>query len=175
MYRQNCISENKSPQGKSYSNACDQISETSSNPEVPQGANITSGFEAHSLTCSIQVFEQLKAEKDTMEREVLRCSKELETAKSHLHEIEKQLEEVKSELALSQKMNSLADTQLQCMAEAYNILEKRANELESEVNVLKARLESLDNELDAAKVSRQDALDSCQDLEERLERLVLST
>lgn len=164
------LSENKPPQGESYSNGCGHISDSSSNPEVPQDANVMSGFEPQSCKFSIEEFEQLKAEKDNMEREFSRCSQDLETAKSELQEMEQRLTEVKSELASSQNMNSLAETQLKCMAESYKMLEKRAEELQSEVNILQSKLESLDNELEVEKLSHQDTLVRCRDLEEQLQR-----
>ncbi|XP_021859112.1 filament-like plant protein 4 [Spinacia oleracea] len=164
------LPENKPPQGEGYANGCGHISDTSSNPEVPQDAYVMSGFEPGSCKYSIEEVEQLKAEKDSMEREFYQCSQDLEAAKSELQEMEQQLAEVKSELASSQNMNSLAETQLKCMAESYKMLEKRAEELQSEVNILKTKLESLDNELEAEKVSHQDALFRCRDLEEQLQR-----
>ncbi|XP_021722550.1 filament-like plant protein 4 isoform X1 [Chenopodium quinoa] len=165
------LPENKPPQGESYSNGC-SLSDSSSNPEVPQDANVMSGFEPQTCKFSVEEFEQLKAEKDNLEREYSQCSQDLETAKSQLLEMEQQLAGVNSELASSQNMNSLAETQLKCMAESYKMLEKRAEELQSEVSILRSKLESLDNELEAEKVSHQDALVRCKDLEEQLQRNV---
>lgn len=164
------LPENKLPEGKSYSNGCGHVSDSSSNPEVPQDANVMSGFESQSCKYSLEEFEQLKADKVNMEREFTQCSQDLETAKSQLQDMEQQLAEVKLELASSQNMNSLAETQLKCMAESYKMLEKRAEELQSEVVILKSKLECLDNELEAEKVGHQDALIRCRDLEEQLQR-----
>ncbi|KAL2894819.1 Filament-like plant protein 4 [Bienertia sinuspersici] len=164
------LPENKSPHGASYSNGCGNISDSSSNPEVPQDANIMSGFESRPSKCSIEEFEQLKAEKDKLEREFSQCSQDLEATKSQLQEMEQKLAEVNSELTSSQKMNSLSETQLKCMAESYRLLENRAEELQAEVDVLKSKLESLDIELEAEKASHQDSLARCRDLEEQLQR-----
>lgn len=163
------LPENKPPQAESYSNGFGSLN-FSSNPEVPQDANVMSGFESRTSKCSIEEFEQLKSEKNNIEREFSQCSQELETTKSQLLETGQQLEEVKSELASSQKMNSLAETQLKCMAESYKMLEKRAEELQGEVDILKSKLESLEIELEAEKASHQDALTRCRDLEEQLQR-----
>lgn len=164
------LPENKPSQGESYSNGCGHISDSSSNPEVPQEANILSRFESGSCKFTLEEFENLKAEKDDMERELLRCTQELETAKSQLQEMEQLLGEVKSELSSSQKTNSLAETQLKCMAESYKTLEKRAEQLENEVNVMQEKLSALDNELEDEKKSHQDALSRGKDLEEQLQR-----
>ncbi|GAB4852505.1 hypothetical protein Ancab_016719 [Ancistrocladus abbreviatus] len=164
------LPENKTPQVERYSNGCSHISDSSSNPEVPQEANIIASFESASCNCSLEEFELLKAEKDNMEREFARCTEDLETAKSQLKEMEQLLAEVKSQLASSQKMNGLAETQLKCMAESYKSLEKRAEELETEVNILHAKVETLDNELQTEKIGHQDALVRCKDLQEQLQR-----
>ncbi|XP_057516920.1 filament-like plant protein 4 isoform X2 [Amaranthus tricolor] len=164
------LPENKLPLGDGYSNGCGHISESSSNPEVPQDAKVMSGFESHSCKCSIEEYELLKAEKESMEREFSQCSQDLQTAKSQLQEIGQQLAHVHSELASSRNMNSLAETQLKCMAESYKMLEKRAEDLQSEVNNLKSKLESVNSELEAEKVNHQDALVRCRDLEEQLQR-----
>lgn len=164
------LPENKPPQGESYSNGCGHISDCCSNPEVPQEASILSGFKSASCKYTAEEFEQLKAEKDDVEREFLRCTQDLETTKSQLREMEQLLAEVKSQLASSQKTNSLAETQLKCMAESYKTLEKRAEELENEDNFLQAKLTALDDELEAERRSHQDALSRCKGLEEQLQR-----
>ncbi|CAO2833861.1 unnamed protein product [Amaranthus hypochondriacus] len=164
------LPENKSLQGESYLNGCGHSSDCSSNPEVPQDANVMSGLESRSYKCSIEEYEQLKSEKESTERELSQCSQDLETAKSQLREMEQQLVDVQSELASSRNMNSLAETQLKCMAESYKMLEKQAAELQNEVNTLKSKLECLDNELEAEKLNHQDALVRCKDLEEQLQR-----
>ncbi|KAL9244101.1 hypothetical protein vseg_017909 [Gypsophila vaccaria] len=164
------LSEDKSPQGESYSNDSGHLYDSSLNPEVPQEANIISGFEPISCKYSVEEVEQLKAEKDNMEREFFRCSQDVEIAKSQLKEMEQQLSVVKSELASSQNMNSLADTQLKCMAESYKTLEKRAAELESELNCLRDKMKSLNIQLDTERTSCQEALARCKDLEEQLQR-----
>ncbi|XP_074286877.1 filament-like plant protein 4 [Silene latifolia] len=156
------LPENKPPQGDRFSNGFGHISDSCSNPKVPQEVNI-SGFEPGSCQCSSGEIEQLKAEKDSMERVIFRCSQELEKAKS-------QLSDVKLELANSQKTNSLADIQLKCMAESYKTLEKRAEELDGEVNTLLGKIESLNNELETERTNREDALARCRDLEEQLQR-----
>ncbi|CAO2817757.1 unnamed protein product [Amaranthus hypochondriacus] len=164
------LPENRSPLGDGYSNGCGHISESSSDPEVPQDTNVMSGFESHSCKCSIEEYEQLKAEKESMEREFSQCSQDLQTAKFQLQEIEQQLAHVHAELASSRNMNSLAETQLKCMAESYKMLEKRAEDLQSEVNNLKSKLESVDCELEGEKVNHQETLVRCRDLEEQLQR-----
>ncbi|KAK9748453.1 hypothetical protein RND81_02G058500 [Saponaria officinalis] len=128
------------------------------------------GFEPGSCIYSAEEVEQLKAEKENMEREFFRCSQDVEIAKSQLKEMEQQLTEVKSELASSQKMNGLADTQLKCMAESYKTLEKRAGELEGEVNDLRDKLESLNIQLENERTSYQEVLSRCRALEEQLQR-----
>ncbi|GMH03252.1 hypothetical protein Nepgr_005091 [Nepenthes gracilis] len=164
------LPENKTPQGERYSTGCSHVSDSFSNPEVPQEANIIAGFESASCKCSLEEFENYKAEKDDIEREFARCTEDLETTKSQLNDTEQLLAEVKAQLSSSQKMNSLADTQLKCMAESYKSLEKRAEELESEVNLLNAKVESLVKELQAENMSHQDALARCKELEEQLQR-----
>ncbi|KAL9225686.1 hypothetical protein vseg_001580 [Gypsophila vaccaria] len=164
------LPENKPPQGESYCNGCGHISDSSSNPEVPPEANILSGFEPGSCKCSVEEFEQLKAEKDNLEKEFFVCSQELEFTRSQIKEMEHQLLEVKSNLVSSQNMNSLAETQLKCMAESYKTLEKRAEELDGEVNVLREKMEFLNKELETERVSCRDALAKCKDLEEQLRR-----
>ncbi|GMH16502.1 hypothetical protein Nepgr_018343 [Nepenthes gracilis] len=164
------LPENKTPQGERYSNGCSHISDSSSNPEVPQEANIVAGLESASYNCSLEELEKLKAEKDTIERDFARCIEDLETTKFQLKETEELLIEVKSHLSSSQKINNLADTQLKCMAESYKSIEKRAEELEAEVDILHTKVESLNNELQAEKMSHQNALARCNDLEEQLER-----
>ncbi|XP_074273405.1 filament-like plant protein 4 isoform X2 [Silene latifolia] len=164
------LPENKPPQGESYCNGCGHISDSSSNPEVPPEANILSGFEPGSCKCTVEEFEQLKAEKDNLEREFFKCSQDLELARSELKEMEQQLSEVKSDLTSSKNTNSLAETQLKCMAESYKTLEKRADKLEDEVKVLQEKMESLNDELETERMNGQDALARCKDLEEQLQR-----
>ncbi|KAK9756588.1 hypothetical protein RND81_01G107900 [Saponaria officinalis] len=164
------LPENKPLQGESYCNGCCHISDSSSNPEVPPEANILSGFQPGSCKCSVEEFEQLKAEKENLEKEFFICSQELEFSRSQLKEMEQQLSEVKSNLESSQNMNSLAETQLKCMAESYKTLEKRAEELDDEVNVLREKMESLNKELETERMGCRDALAKCKDLEEQLQR-----
>ncbi|KAH9606765.1 hypothetical protein KSS87_009785 [Heliosperma pusillum] len=152
---------NKSPQGDSYSNGCGPTSDSSSNPEVPQEVNISK--------CYVEEVEQLKAEKDNLDRELFKCSQDLEMAQSQLKEMEQELSEIKAELTSSKNVNSLAETQLKCMAESYKTLEKRAEELEGGVNELREKLESLNIELETEKSSHQDAVARCRDLEEQLQ------
>ena len=162
----------KDTSGERYLNGCAHISDSTSDPEVPHYGNLVPGFEskAASCNCSVEEFEQLKSEKDNLERHLARCTENLESTKSQLQETEQLLAEAKSQLTSAQKLNSLADTQLKCMAESYRSLEKRAEELETEVNLLRAKTETLESELQEEKRSHEDALIRCKDLEEQLER-----
>ncbi|GMH13665.1 hypothetical protein Nepgr_015506 [Nepenthes gracilis] len=158
--------ENKTPQGERCCNGCSHVSDSSSNPEISEEVNIVAGFDSASYKCFLEEFDQLKAEKDKLQREM----KDLEAAKCELKETEQLLAEVKLQLSSSQKMNSLAETRLKCMAESYKMLEKHAEDLETEVNLLRTRVECLDTELQAEKKSHQDALSICKELEEQLQR-----
>jgi chromosome segregation ATPase len=138
---------------------------------VPDYGNLVPGYGSNTTSCkvSLEEFEELKSEKDTMAMDLARCTENLEMTKSQLHETEQLLAEVKSQLVSAQKSNSLAETQLKCMAESYRSLETRAQELETEVNLLRVKTETLESELQEEKTSHQDALTRCKELEEQLQ------
>ncbi|KAL3514749.1 hypothetical protein ACH5RR_027466 [Cinchona calisaya] len=169
------LPENKGFQDSSdrYPNNCTHFSDSNSDPDIPhEGSPVpTSELTATSWKCSLEEFEQLKLEKDSLVVDLARSTENLESTKTQLQEIEGQLAEVKSQLTSAQKLNSLAETQLKCMAESYKALETRAEELQTEVNLLRVKIESLDNELQEEKRSHQDALSRCKDLEEQLQRI----
>ncbi|CAL5384762.1 unnamed protein product [Camellia sinensis] len=158
--------------GEIYPNGCAHFSDSTSDPDIPhEGSFIPSfGSNATSWKCSLEEFEQLKLEKDSMVLDLARCTENLENTKSQLQETEQLLAEVKSQLTSSQKLNSLAETQLKCMAESYKSLETRAEEFQTEVNLLRAKTESLDNELKEERRNHQDAVAKCKDLQEQLQR-----
>lgn len=162
----------KDTSGERYPNGCAHISDSTSDPEVPHDGNLVPGFKSNaaSCNCSLEEFEQLKSEKDTLEMHLARCTENLESTKSQLQETEQLLAEAKSQLTSAQKLNSLADTQLKCMAESYRSLETRAEELETEVNLLRGKTETLESELQEEKRSHENALIRCKDLQEQLER-----
>ncbi|XP_011074658.1 filament-like plant protein 4 isoform X1 [Sesamum indicum] len=158
---------------ESYPNGCGNFSDSASDPDVPNDANLvpTSESTAASWKCSLEEFERLKMDKDNLAVDLARCTENLESTKSQLQETEQLLSEVKSQLTSAQKSNSLAETQLKCMAESYRSLETRAEELQTEVNLLQGKIENLYNELQEEKRSHQDALTRCKDLQEQLERI----
>ncbi|OMO87445.1 hypothetical protein CCACVL1_09037 [Corchorus capsularis] len=161
----------KDSSGGIYQNGCADISNPTSNPEVPDDGNIVSDYESkESCKFSSEEFEDLKLEKENMAMDLARCTENLEMTKSQLHETEQLLAEAKSQLAAAQKSNSLAETQLKCMAESYRSLETRAEELETEVNLLRGKIETLETELEDEKRNHHDALSRCKDLEEQLQR-----
>jgi hypothetical protein len=167
---ENKVIQNDSP-GETFQNGCANISSPTSNPEVPDYGNLVPGYGSNTTSCkvSLEEFEELKSEKDTMAMDLARCTENLEMTKSQLHETEQLLAEVKSQLVSAQKSNSLAETQLKCMAESYRSLETRAQELETEVNLLRVKTETLESELQEEKTSHQDALTRCKELEEQLQ------
>ncbi|XP_052201639.1 filament-like plant protein 4 [Diospyros lotus] len=169
------LPENKVVQetsGERYPNGCAHFSDPASDPDIPLEGSFIPTFEpnATSWKCSVEEFEQLKLEKDSLLLDLARCTENLESTKIQLQETEQLLAEVKSQLASAQKLNGLAETQLKCMAESYKTLETRADELQTEVNLLRAKTESLDNELKEEKRNHQDALSKCKDLQEQLRR-----
>ncbi|XP_058098803.1 filament-like plant protein 4 [Magnolia sinica] len=160
------------PSKERFSSECALVSPSAPDPEVPQEGSLGPGFELKPVLfkCSMEEYEHLKLEKDSMAMDLARCSESLENTKFKLMDTEKSLEELKSQLAASQKSNSLAETQLKCMAESYKSLEMHAQELETELNLLHARAETLDSELQEEKHNLQDALARCKDLEDRIQR-----
>ncbi|KHG28104.1 Filament-like plant protein 4 [Gossypium arboreum] len=168
------LPENKVTQNGSlggiYQNGCAHISSPTSNPEVPDDGNLVSDFESKQLSkFSLEEFEELKLEKESLAMDLSRCTENLEITKSKLHETELLLTEAKSQLASAQKSNSLAETQLKCMAESYRSLETRAEELATELNVFQVKTETLENELQDEKRGHHDALARCKELEEHLQ------
>lgn len=151
---------------------CAHFSDSASDPDVPNDGNLvpTSESTATSWKCSLEEFEQLKKDKDSLAVDLARSSEILETTKSQLLETEQLLAEVKSQLTTAQKSNSLAETQLKCMAESYKLLETRSEELKTEVNLLQGKIQSLEKDLLEEKRSHEDALNRCKDLQEQLER-----
>ncbi|XVF73890.1 hypothetical protein PTKIN_Ptkin13bG0017100 [Pterospermum kingtungense] len=168
------LPENKVTQKDSsgiYQNGCAHISNSTSNPEVPDDGNLVSDYELkQSSKFSLEEFEELKLEKENMATDLAQCTENLEMTKSQLHETEQLLAEVKSQLTSAQKLNSLAETQLKCMAESYRSLETCAQELETEVNVLHVKIETLENELQDEKRNHGDVLARYKELEEQLLR-----
>ncbi|KAL3505382.1 hypothetical protein ACH5RR_035223 [Cinchona calisaya] len=169
------LPENKGLQDSSnrYQNNCTHFSDSNSDSDIPhEGSPIpASELTASSWKCSLEEFEQLKLEKDSLVMDVTRCTQNLESTKAQLQETEGQLAEVKSQLTSAQKLNSLAETQLKCMAESYKALETRAEELQTEINILQVKIKSLDSELQEEQRSHQNALSRCEDLEEQLQRI----
>ncbi|KAL4283991.1 hypothetical protein GQ457_16G013210 [Hibiscus cannabinus] len=167
---ENKVNQN-GPSGGIYQNGCAHISSPTANPEVPDDGNLVSAFESEQLRkFSLEEFEELKLEKESLAMDLSQCTENLEMTKSKLHETELLLTEVKSQLVSAQNSNSLAETQLKCMAESYRSLETRAEEVETEVNLLQEKIETLENELQYEKKSHQDALVKCKELEEHLQR-----
>ncbi|XVE69759.1 hypothetical protein DITRI_Ditri10aG0016800 [Diplodiscus trichospermus] len=161
----------KDSSGGSYQNGCAHISNSTSNPEVPDDGNLVSDYESKQPSkVSTEEFEELKLEKEKMAQDLSRYAENLEMTKSQLHETEQLLAEAKSQLVSAQKSNSLAETQLKCMTESYRSLETHAEELETEVNLLRAKLETLESELQDEKRNHNDALARCKELEEQLQR-----
>ncbi|KAK9129559.1 hypothetical protein Sjap_010046 [Stephania japonica] len=155
-----------------YSHSCVDISQSTGDPEVPREGSLSPGFglRVHSSKCSLEDFERLKHEKETVESELALCTENVEKTKCQLQETEQLLSEIKTQLASSQKSNGLAETQLKCMAESYRSLEIRAQNLEAEVNLLQVKTEALDKELQEEKQNHLEALAKCKDLQEELER-----
>lgn len=171
------LPENKVVQKDSneiYQNGCAHTSGSTSDPEIPDDGNIVSSYESNTRSCkiSLEEFEQLKSEKDSLALDLARCTENLEMTKSQLQETEHLLAEAKSQLASAEKSNSLSETQLKCMAESYRSLETRSKELETELNLLRAKTESMETELQDEKRNHQDALARCKELQEQLQRLV---
>ncbi|XP_038704023.1 filament-like plant protein 4 isoform X2 [Tripterygium wilfordii] len=162
----------KERSGEMYQNGHALVSCSTSDPEVPDDGNLVSSYESNATSCkfSLEEFEELRSEKDSMAADLVRCTENLEMTKSELHKTEQLLAEVKLELAAAQRSNSLAETQLKCMAESYRSLEARAEELETEVNLLRTKTETLENELRDEKRSCQDAMERCNELQEQLQR-----
>lgn len=159
----------KGSSGESHQINCTSIF----NPEVPDCGNIVTRYESNSKSCEISLedYEQLKLQRDSMANDLEKYLESLEMTKSELQEKEQLLTEVKSQLASAQNSNNLAETQLKCMAESYRTLERRAKELEGEVSLLREKMETLEDELKEERNNHQSALARCQDLEYRLQRL----
>ncbi|KAI9109161.1 hypothetical protein K1719_019784 [Acacia pycnantha] len=170
------LPENKivqnSPLGERYPNGRSPILNPCADPQVPDDGNLISTYESkgNSHQFSMDKFEELKLEKEKTAMDLARCTETLESTKTQLQETEQLLAELKSQLASSQRSNSLSETQLKCMAESYRTLETRAQELETELNLLRVKTETLENELQDEKRSREDAVATCKDLEEQLQR-----
>ncbi|PON70758.1 Filament-like protein [Parasponia andersonii] len=170
------LPENKVVQKDSneiYQNGCAHISGSTSDPEVPDDGNIVvSSYESNTRLCKISVeeFEQVKSEKDSLALDLARCTENLEMTKSQLQETEQFLVEAKSQLASAQNSNSLSETQLKCMAESYRSLETRSQELETELNLLRVKTESIETELQDEKRNHRDTLARCKELQEQLQR-----
>ncbi|KAI4389961.1 hypothetical protein MLD38_002123 [Melastoma candidum] len=154
-------------------NGCSNISDTASNPEVPDYANMLvagCGFHGSSCSVSLEDFENMKREKENLTLDLARCYEDMETLRSQLRDTEASLAQVKSQFVDARRSNTLAETQLKCMAESYRSLEARAEKLEAEISLLQDKTERLENELLEEKRGHRDTLDRYKDLEERLDR-----
>lgn len=166
------LPENKALQkdssGEHYQNGCSQ----SSDSEIPDDCNGTSGYEPKLAASKFtsEEFEELKLEKEKAETNLASCEADLEATKSKLQETEQLLAEVKSELESAQKSSGMSETQLKCMVESYRSLETRSSELEIELTSLKGKIENLEDELQDEKENHREALAKCQELEEQLQR-----
>ncbi|XP_038716763.1 filament-like plant protein 4 isoform X2 [Tripterygium wilfordii] len=162
----------KERSGGMYQNGHAVISSSTSDPEVPDYGNLVPSYESNARSCkfSLEEFEELRSEKDSMAIDLVRCTENLEMTKSQLHETEQLLVEVKLQLVSVQRSNSLAETQLKCMAESYRSLEACAEELETEVNLLRMKTETLGNELQDETRRSLDATERCNELQEQLKR-----
>ncbi|KAG7592318.1 Filament-like plant protein [Arabidopsis thaliana x Arabidopsis arenosa] len=166
------LPENKALQkdssGEHYQNGCSQ----SSDSEIPDDCNGTSGYEPKLAASKFtsEEFEGLKLEKEKTETNLASCEADLEATKTKLQETEQLLAEVKSDLESAQKSNGMAETQLKCMVESYRSLETRSSELEIELTSLKGKIENLEDELHGEKENHREALAKCQELEEQLQR-----
>ncbi|KAI4374933.1 hypothetical protein MLD38_012868 [Melastoma candidum] len=156
-----------------YQNACANISDTASNPEVPDYTNPASGYGYHGSSCKVssEDYENMKSEKESIALDLARCYEDMETMKSQLRDTDASLAEVKSQLAAAQQSNALAETQLKCMVGSYRLLEARAEKLAAEINLLQTKTKSLEKELQEEKRRHQDALVRSKDLEEQLDRV----
>lgn len=167
------LPENKGSKDTSGDRYTSVESDPNSDLDIPlAGSPVpSSDLVDNSWRCSLEEFEQLKLEKNSVITELARCRENLESTKLHLVDVEHELAEVKSQLSSTQKLNSLAETQLKCMAESYKTLETRAEELQTVVNLLQGKLEGLRVELEEEKRSHRDALSRCRNLEEQLHRM----
>ncbi|KAG6432050.1 hypothetical protein SASPL_103623 [Salvia splendens] len=158
--------------GERYPDGCAHFSDSASDPDVPNDGNLVPISESTTTSwkCSLEEFEQLKMDKDSLAVDLARSLENFETSKSQLLETERLLAEVKSQLATAQKSNSLAETQLKCMAESYNSLETRSEELKTELNLLRGKIQNLEKELLDEKRSHEEALNRCKDLQDQLDR-----
>ncbi|WOL07304.1 hypothetical protein Cni_G16044 [Canna indica] len=117
---------------------------------------------------SFKELEQLRLEKENMQRKLSTCTELLEETKLQLTETEHNLTELESQLATSKRSNSLFETQLKCMAESYNLLELRTKELETEVNMLHVEVQTLNNELQEERHTHQEDLIKSRDIQEQI-------
>ncbi|KAI4366324.1 hypothetical protein MLD38_022211 [Melastoma candidum] len=157
-----------------YQNGCANVSDTASNPEVPDYAYLVSGYGFHGSSCKVssEDYENMKSEKESMALDLARCYEDMETMKSQLQDTESLLAKVKSQLAAAQQSNALAETQLKCMVESYRLLEARAEKLGAEINLLQTKTEGLEKELQEEKRRHQDTLGRSKDLEEKFDRVM---
>ncbi|KAE8656065.1 Filament-like plant protein 4 [Hibiscus syriacus] len=165
---ENKVNQNDSSEGR-YQNGCAHILNPTSNPEGADDENMVSEYESKQTSnLSLEVFEDLKLEKENLATDLSRCTENLEMTKSQLHETEQLLAEATSQLASAQKSNSLAETQLKCMVESYRSLETRAEKLETELIHLREKIGTLESELQDEKKSHHDSSARCKELEEQL-------
>ncbi|WOL19325.1 filament-like plant protein 4 isoform X1 [Canna indica] len=129
-------------------------------------------YEANIITLrfSLEEFEQLKLEKESLQMELVTCTELLEQTKTQLLETEQKLIEVESRLTAGQKSNSLSETQLKCMAESYELLETRTQELQAEVNELQRKAQTLNYELEEEKRARQNDLAIYREIQDQIKR-----
>uniref|UniRef100_A0A7N0R842 Filament-like plant protein 4 n=1 Tax=Kalanchoe fedtschenkoi TaxID=63787 RepID=A0A7N0R842_KALFE len=132
-------------------------------PELPPNRNSTPGVELSTACSSPNELKELMLEKEGL-------AENLEHMKSQLFEAEQLLAELKSQLAAAERSNSMAETQLKCMTEAYRSLEKHAKELETEVDHLREKSKALELEIQEEKKKNQNTMETCNYLQERLER-----
>ncbi|KAK6115759.1 hypothetical protein DH2020_008028 [Rehmannia glutinosa] len=86
------LPENKAvvdPSGERYSNGSSQFSDSASDPDVPSDGNLvpTSESTATSRTCSLEEFEQLKMDKDSLEVDLARCTESFESTNSKIQQL----------------------------------------------------------------------------------------
>lgn len=135
--------------------------------EVPTRLSFDIKSASHSF--SLEEFEQLKLQKDSMETELNKCKETIEATNDQVVKMEQQLSELQLQLTASEKSNSLAETQLKCMAESYKSLELQKQQLEDELNSLHAKVELLEAELQEEKKCHDDDLAKYKEFQDEME------
>ncbi|ONK71657.1 uncharacterized protein A4U43_C04F10990 [Asparagus officinalis] len=157
-----------------FSGGCMLDTHSSSDPDI-EGHNLSCELKITPQACSLEEFEQLKLQKESVETDFAKCKETLELTNHQLVGMKQLLSEIKLQLAASEKSNSLAETQLKCMAESYKTLESQKQELETELNLVRTKLEVLEAELQEEKNSHQDDLAKYKELQDQMERNSKST